>query len=97
MEKLKAVPAVIIVIQLISIIHLFYTYRYEDSHIPVAFIELNILAVINLAVVILTYFTFFRARQKNMIWWVVITLALIVIATTGLTLFIMLLDKYRYM
>jgi hypothetical protein len=49
-------PIIVFVLQILSVIHLSYTSRTSNSHIPAAFIELNIIVVINIIVLFLIYF-----------------------------------------
>ena len=93
-NKLIIAPIVIIAAQLTGVIHLFYTYRYKDSHIPIAFIELNILALLNFFILIIAYLSYFRTRQKLKIWWAVVALSLIIIAILVIVYTMMLIDKY---
>lgn len=56
MNKWKIFPGIIILIQLISLGHLYYTYQYENSEIPATFI--------NIIMLVLSYFFYFKA-DKN--------------------------------
>lgn len=61
-------PSFIILIQSISLGHLYYTYQYRNTQIPVAFIELSIVAVGNILVLVVSYFFYFRAVKKQTLW-----------------------------
>lgn len=92
---MKIFPGIIILIQLISLGHLYYTYKYGSTQIPAAFIELNILAVFNIVILILSYFFYFNAAEKQTLWWVPVCIAAIIIIFTLICYIIMGLDKYK--
>ncbi|SHF34210.1 hypothetical protein SAMN04488522_102905 [Pedobacter caeni] len=87
------VPSAIALIQLLSLIHLYYTFKYGSSHIPMVFIELNIMAVCNMPVLVLGYFLHVKSANKMRIWWVPIALAVAVIVVLLITYLIMFVNK----
>lgn len=95
MNKLQIFPIIIIAIQLISLGHLYYTYKYGSTQIPAAFIELNILAAANIIILILSYFFYFNATEKQSLWWVPVSISAIVIVFTLICYIIMWIDKYK--
>ncbi|PWN71278.1 hypothetical protein C1631_001250 [Chryseobacterium phosphatilyticum] len=95
MNKLQIFPVTIIVLQLISLGHLYYTYKYGSTQIPAAFIELNILAVLNIVVLILSYFFYFNTPEKQGLWWLPITISVLIIVFTLICYIIMGIDKYK--
>lgn len=95
MNKLQIFPIIIIALQLISLGHLYYTYKYGSEQIPAAFIELNILAVLNIVVLILSYFFYFNTSDKQQLWWLSISISTIIIVFTLICYIIMWIDKYK--
>jgi len=75
MNKLLSIPIIILIIQIISFIHLYMTYKKENAHVPEAFIELNILAILNVIVLIIAYFLFYKVDVKIVFWWIPIFLS----------------------
>jgi len=94
MNKWKIFPGIIILIQLISLGHLYYTYQYENSEIPATFIELNIFAGINIIMLVLSYFFYFKADKKHILWWGPISVSVIIVFTL-ICYITMGIDKYR--
>ncbi|KFF09751.1 hypothetical protein [Flavobacterium hydatis] len=95
MNKTKIIPAVVIFIQLLGFIHLYLTYKNDNSHIPAAFIELNFLAAFNTVVLFIAYFFFFKPASK-INWWVVsIGLSVLTILFLIITYSIMFFSKYE--
>lgn len=79
MSKLRSIPIIISVLQIISFMHLYFTYKNENAHVPIAFIELNILAIINVIVLITAYFMFYKVEEKLVFWRISILFAIIII------------------
>lgn len=92
MNKL-IIPSAITLIQLLSLIHLYYTFKYGSSHIPMVFIELNIIAICNIPVLALGCFLYVKSENKMRIWWVPIALAIAVILTLLISYLIMFVNK----
>lgn len=90
----KLIPLVIIILQIISFGHLYYTYKYGNSHIPGVFVELNILALFNLTV-LLVYFFFFNSKDKQNIWMAPLIVSVITILVLITSYLIMWINKYK--
>ncbi|MCZ4244130.1 hypothetical protein [Pedobacter punctiformis] len=95
MKRIIVVPFILITLQIISIVHLLYTYQYGDSHIPAAFIELNILSLTSFLMSIIAYFSYLKTGRKVKVWLVVIALSLLVIIALIIVYAIMLTNKYQ--
>ena len=95
MNKSTFLPLIIILFQIISSIHLYYSYRYNNSHIPVALIELNILAIVNLIILIISYFFYFKVENKESLWLIPISLAGLIILILVIVYIIMFAYKYK--
>ncbi len=95
MNKIIFLPATIMILQIISLAHLYYTYRYNDSHIPVALIELTILAIVNVLVVVISYFLYFKVENKEQLWLIPISLAGLTILILLIVYIIMFVYKYK--
>ena len=65
MNKLTIIPCVIAFLQLISLGHLYYIHKYRSTQFPADLIELNILAILNIGVLILAYFLYFNSEKKT--------------------------------
>ncbi len=65
MNKWKILPTCIILIQLVSLWHLYYTYKYGSSQIPAALIELSILAIGNILVLVAFYFFILKLLENK--------------------------------
>ncbi len=62
MKTLPSIPIFIALVQIFALIHLYITYENEHAHIPVAFIELNILSIFNALFVFI--FIYFYIKNK---------------------------------
>jgi len=67
MFVLKVLPILIFLLQVISIVHLYTVYKTENAHVPMAFIELNIIVLINIVIFICIYF-FLHKFQLRSVW-----------------------------
>ena len=63
---LKILPLSLFVLQCISIIHLYYTYKTEHSHVPVTFIELNIIVFVNIVILIVIYIFIHKIKVESL-------------------------------
>ena len=68
MNKKATIPSIIFIIQLLGIFYLLYEYKFGNSHIPVAFILLNLFAVFGVSILFSSCFWYFKATEKNVIW-----------------------------
>ena len=94
MRSTKVLPVSIAILQLLSLAHLYYSYKYGSSQFPVAFIELNILALVNLPIFIMALIYANKSKQKSAIWLMPATLAFIVVLLLTICYIVMLADKY---
>lgn len=69
------IPVIITVTQIASLIHLWYVYTYMEGHVPVAFMYLNLLALINGIILIFSYFSYSKNGKKQKLWLLPIGLA----------------------
>jgi hypothetical protein len=95
MNKHTILPVVITIIQLISFGHLYYVHKYENSHIPVALIELIILSFLNIIMLIGIYFFIYKLKNKINLWTIPICLAILINLATMTVCATMLLNKYN--
>jgi hypothetical protein len=95
MNKLMIIPFLITSAQIISIIHLYYTFKNNSTQIPAAFIELNILAFLNAIVLILAYFLYFKSENKLNLWYVPISIAIATILSLLIVYIVMFISKYK--
>jgi len=68
MNKSIIIPAIIGLLQIVSLMHLYYTHKYRSGQFPADFIELNFLAIINIIILIIAYFFYFNVEKKENIW-----------------------------
>ena len=94
MNKRTIPVIVIIIIQLLSLGNLYYVHRHKSGHIPVDFIMLNILAFLSIITLVIAYFLYFKADNKQKIWWLPIFLSVITILTLLGSYAVMLMEKY---
>jgi len=94
LNKWKILPTCIILIQLVSLWHLYYTYKYGSSQIPAALIELSILAIGNILVLVAFYFFYFKTVKKQILWWTPISVAVLVLSFTLICYFMMVANRY---
>ena len=95
MNKLTLIPLMIAFMQLISLGHLYYTYKNKSGQIPSAFIELNILAILNIGVLILAYFLYFHSEKKTNLWLIPLIISGLIIISLIFGYLWMLLNKYK--
>lgn len=79
MAKKTILPATILIIQFLAIIYLWFEYKFGNNHIPVAFILLNMLAIFSGIILISSWFFYFKAKEKLMIWKLVIGISVVAI------------------
>jgi hypothetical protein len=91
----RTIPVIIIIIQLLSLGNLYYVHRHKSDHLPVDFIMLNILAFFSLIILVIAYFLYFKADNKQKIWWSPIFLSVITILTLLGSYAVMFIDKYK--
>ncbi len=89
------IPILIIFGQVLSIMHLYNTYKHGSGQIPAAFIELNILGVFNIIILIIAYFCYFKSDNKLNLWYVPIGIASLTIFVLLITYVVMLVSKYK--
>lgn len=85
MNKSLILPALTVLLQLLSTGHLYYTYQNGSTQIPAAFIELIILAAANTVILILFYVLFYKNSSPRNFWeipafiaWITIIFTLII-------------------
>lgn len=66
-----------------------------DSHIPVAFMELNLLAIINGIILIFSYFSYLKSGKKQNLWLLPIGLAGVTIMMLLTCYLVMGINKYQ--
>lgn len=94
MNRKATIPTTIFILQIPGITYLLYEYKFGNSHIPIAFILLNILAIISACMLIFSWFFYFKANKKLMIWKAVIGIsAAIILVLMGIYIW-MGFDKY---
>jgi len=94
MNKKTTIPTTILIIQFFGIFYLLYQYKFGNSHIPVAFILLNFLAIFSGIILVFSWFLYFKAKEKLMIWKLVIGISVAnILALIGIYIW-MGLDKY---
>lgn len=91
----RTIPVIIIIIQLLSLGNLYYVHIHKSGHIPVDFIMLNILAFFSVITLVIACFLYFKADNKQKIWWLPIFLSVITILTLLGSYAVMFIDKYR--
>lgn len=70
--KKNTIPTTIFILQILGIFYLLYQYKFGNSHIPIAFILLNFLAIFSGFILVSSWFLYFKAKEKLMIWKMVI-------------------------
>lgn len=65
MFVLKVLPLLIFVLQLASVVHLFIVNRKAHAHVPVVFIELNIIVIINIVILLIIYFFIYKLKPEG--------------------------------
>lgn len=70
------IPVFLIILQTLGYVCLFYVDKYGDARVPFAFMILNVLAILNALILILSYFLFFRAKNKTKLWHIPIFIAI---------------------
>ncbi len=73
------IPATVILLQIVSFIHLYYiTNNNEHAHLPVTFIELVALSIVNLLFLFLVFvFTYREVVKVTSIWKLAIMLSFV--------------------
>lgn len=94
MNQKIILPATIFIIQFLGIIYLGFEYKFGNSHIPVAFIFLNILAIFSGIVLIFSWFFYFKTPEKLMIWKIVIGVSVAITLALMMIYIFMGFDKY---
>lgn len=92
--KKTTIPALLFIIQLLGIFYLLYEYKFGNSHIPVAFILLNIFAIFSGFILIASWFFYFKSKEKSMIWKIVIGISVATILALMSIYVSMGFDKY---
>ena len=92
LSRLIISAIIITLIQLVSFGHLYYIHEYRSGQFPADFIELNILAICNIGVLILSYF---KIDKKLNIWLVPVSLSVITISTLLVLYIFMWINKYK--
>jgi len=95
MNKSIIIPKTLTLIQLFSIIHLFYIHKYGSTQFPADLIELNIFAVFNLAFLIVFYFLKLKIENKTSIWILPLIIAIATILLLVVVYIVMLCYKYE--
>ncbi len=89
MNKSLIFPSLIVLLQLISTGHLYYTYQNGSSQIPAAFIELIILGAANTVVLIIFYSRFYKNSSPRNFWHIPAFIAWITIIFTLICILLM--------
>ncbi len=95
MNKLTIIPCLIAFLQLISLGHLYYMHKYRSTQFPADLIELNILAILNIGILILAYFLYFNSEKKTGFWLIPIVISVLVIISLLLVYLWMGINKYK--
>lgn len=95
MNKLITVPVLITIVQIVSFGHLYYVHKYKSGQFPADLIELNILAFLNIIIMILAYFFYFKASNKDFLWMIPIGFAILTIILLIVIYLVMLISKYK--
>ncbi len=79
------IPVTVVLLQIVSFIHLYITNNNAHAHIPVTFIELVALSIVNLLFLFLVFvFTYKEVVKVTSIWKLAIMLSFI---TFGVTIY----------
>lgn len=89
MNKSLIFPSLTVLLQLISMGHLYYTYQNGSSQIPAAFIELIILGAANTVVLIIFYSRFYKNSSPRNFWHIPAFIAWITIIFTLICILLM--------
>ena len=95
MNKKAIIPTTILILQFFCIFYLLYQHKFGRSHIPVAFIGLNIFAIISVFILISSWFFYFKATDKLLMWKVIIGIAVASIFAVTVSYILMALGKYE--
>jgi hypothetical protein len=95
MNKVSILPIVISIIQFSGLLHLLYTYKFSDSQIPRAFIELHIWSLLSVIVLIFSYFFYFNPKEKINLWLIPIGISFATIVTLIICYIVMAINKYK--
>ncbi len=95
MNKLTTIPCLIAFLQLISLGHLYYMHKYRSTQFPADLIELNILAILNIGILISAYFLYFNSEKKTSFWLIPIFISVFVIISLLLVYLWMGINKYK--
>ena len=77
MFVLKILPILIFVLQLASVVHLYIINKTENAHVPVVFIELNIIVIVNIIVFLTIYFFIHKIKVES--FWILPLFILVIL------------------
>ncbi len=66
-----------------------------EGHVPIAFMDLNLLAIINGIILIFSYFSYFKNGKKQKLWLLPIGLASVTIMTLITCYLVAGINKYQ--
>ena len=95
MTKKTLIPTTILLLQIIAMLFLLYEYQFGHSHIPVAFILLNILSLFSGFILIFSWFFYCKAKEKMVIWKLIIGISIATILLLVGVYISMGIDKYH--
>lgn len=95
MSKSAFIPTIITATQIAGLLHLWYAYTYLDGQIPISFMELNVLAIINAILLIFLGFNYSKTIKKHRFWLLPISIAIFTISMLLIGYLVMGIDKYQ--
>lgn len=95
MTKRTLIPTIILLLQIIAMLYLWYEYQFGHSHIPVAFMLLNIFSVFSGFILIFSWFFYCKAKEKMVIWKLIIGISVATILLLAVVYISMGIDKYH--
>ncbi len=88
-------PIIISILQIVSWAFLYYVQKYKSGQFPADFILLNLLALCNVGTLIIAYFLYFKVEDKQRIWLLPVSFAVITLLTLLIAYIIMFVYKYQ--
>jgi hypothetical protein len=68
MFVLKVLPILIFILQLASLVHLYIVNKTGHAHVPMAFIELHAIVIVNIIIFLSIYFFVYKIKLES--YWV---------------------------
>jgi len=65
---LKILPILILILQIISLVHLYIVNKTGHTHVPMAFIELHVIVITNIIIFTSIYFFVYKIKLES--FWV---------------------------